>query len=159
MWCAALPVWRGPPGVRVLSLDGGGVRGLAALLVLERLEQLAAARTGDLFDLVVGVSAGAMLAAKLGSGRQTAAQCMERLLQLNGEVFRRGLVSGVGGLLKNGGYYDNSLLERLLVAEYGERRLEEGGKPHIAILSTRTFGHTTAQAVRQRIGTNGKSYY
>jgi len=35
------------------------------------------------------------------------------------------------------------------VAEYGERRLEEGGKPHIAILSTRTFGHTTAQCTAQ----------
>ena len=61
---ATRPRWRPPPGqsirrpLRVLSLDGGGMRGLNQILVAEALEDAADAPIADLFDLVVGTSIG-----------------------------------------------------------------------------------------------------
>ena len=51
-----------PPhgGLRVLSLDGGGVRGIVELVVLHRLESSVGLEIpiGEYFDLIVGTSAG-----------------------------------------------------------------------------------------------------
>jgi patatin-like phospholipase/acyl hydrolase len=46
---------------RVLSIDGGGVRGLVAALVLAELEDRAGRPIAALFDLVAGTSTGALL--------------------------------------------------------------------------------------------------
>lgn len=47
---------------RVLTLDGGGSKGLFTVGVLEELEQLADQPLGELFDLVYGTSTGAIIA-------------------------------------------------------------------------------------------------
>jgi len=52
----------------VLSLDGGGVRGLIAAVFLQRLEEALGRPLGDCFDLVAGTSSGAVLAAGLSIG-------------------------------------------------------------------------------------------
>lgn len=65
---------------RILALDGGGIRGLITLGVLERLEsELAAAhglgpdfRLCDEFDLIGGTSTGAIIAAALARGMSVA---------------------------------------------------------------------------------------
>jgi uncharacterized protein len=48
--------------IRALSIDGGGVRGILPATVLAALEELTGRRAHELFDLVAGTSAGAMLA-------------------------------------------------------------------------------------------------
>ncbi|KAG8466244.1 hypothetical protein KFE25_002000 [Diacronema lutheri] len=64
--------------VRVLSLDGGGMRGLIGATVLEELELIlsdklgAPARLGDFFDVVVGTSTGGLQAAALMVGHGAA---------------------------------------------------------------------------------------
>ncbi|KAF3181429.1 hypothetical protein TWF751_009368 [Orbilia oligospora] len=59
-----------PPlsGCRVLSLDGGGVRVINQLVVLERLESCIGLKLpiGDFFDLIVGTSTGGIAAIALG---------------------------------------------------------------------------------------------
>lgn len=47
-------------GIRVLSLDGGGVRGVLQLTILRRLEQLVKLEMpfGEFFDLTIGTSVG-----------------------------------------------------------------------------------------------------
>ena len=44
------------PGVRVLSLDGGRMRGVVTMLMLEELEEMTGAKTHQMFDLIVGTS-------------------------------------------------------------------------------------------------------
>ncbi len=44
--------------VRVLSVDGGGVRGILPVRVLVALEEMTGRRTAELFDIVVGTSIG-----------------------------------------------------------------------------------------------------
>jgi predicted acylesterase/phospholipase RssA len=48
-------------GLRILSLDGGGIRGLAELEVLREIERVTSRRISDLFDLVIGTSTGGFL--------------------------------------------------------------------------------------------------
>ena len=44
--------------VRILSIDGGGIRGIIPAVVLSRLERQKGQRVTDLFDLVAGTSTG-----------------------------------------------------------------------------------------------------
>jgi uncharacterized protein len=57
---------------RMLALDGGGIRGLVTLGILEHLERLVSDRTGqrlcDYFDYIAGTSTGAIIAATLALG-------------------------------------------------------------------------------------------
>ena len=61
---------------RMLALDGGGIRGLATLGILEQLEKLVRERTGlklgDYFDYIAGTSTGAIIAAGLSCGMTVA---------------------------------------------------------------------------------------
>ncbi len=51
--------------IRVLSIDGGGIRGVIPALILQRLELLAKRPLYSLFDLIAGTSTGGILAVAL----------------------------------------------------------------------------------------------
>lgn len=53
---------------RILSLDGGGIKGAFTAAVLARLERETGCRVAEQFDLVVGTSTGGILAIGLGLG-------------------------------------------------------------------------------------------
>ncbi len=57
-----------PDGFRILSLDGGGSKGVYTLGVLREIEALAGGRLCDHFDLIYGTSTGAIIAALLALG-------------------------------------------------------------------------------------------
>lgn len=66
-----------PGPKRILSLDGGGVRGAISVAFLERIEQILdqhfghKVRLGDWFDLIGGTSTGAIIAGALALGKRT----------------------------------------------------------------------------------------
>jgi len=66
----------GPGPKRILSLDGGGVRGAISVAFLERIEKILderaglEVRLGDWFDLIGGTSTGAIIAAALALGKR-----------------------------------------------------------------------------------------
>jgi hypothetical protein len=84
----------GPGPKRILSLDGGGVRGAISIGFLERLEQVVSeiegrpTLLGDWFDLIGGTSTGAIIASGLALG-YTAKQIHDFYHELAGRVFRR----------------------------------------------------------------------
>jgi hypothetical protein len=61
---------------RMLALDGGGIRGLVTLGILQKIEKLVAGKTGqklcEYFDYIAGTSTGAIIAAGLSRGMTTA---------------------------------------------------------------------------------------
>lgn len=54
---------------RMLALDGGGIRGMITLQILERIEQVVGQKLGDYFDYIAGTSTGAIIAAGLARGK------------------------------------------------------------------------------------------
>jgi uncharacterized protein len=57
-----------PPFYRILSLDGGGIRGVFPAAFLAKLEDHLAAPMGSYFDLIAGTSTGGIIAIGLGLG-------------------------------------------------------------------------------------------
>jgi hypothetical protein len=87
--------FRGPGPKRILTLDGGGVRGVLTLGVLEAIERRLRTRYGDetlvladYFDLVAGTSTGAIIAAALASG-MSVGQIQQLYTDLAQRIFRR----------------------------------------------------------------------
>ena len=48
--------------LRILSIDGGGIRGLLPVMVLAELERRTDKPIADMFDFIAGTSTGALLA-------------------------------------------------------------------------------------------------
>ncbi|KAI9701837.1 MAG: hypothetical protein M1836_001181 [Candelina mexicana] len=80
-----------PPsaGVRILTLDGGGIRGVAELEILRLIEQALGGRIPiqAFFDLIVGTSAGGMIALGLGVENWTVENCIHQFYNLCGSAF------------------------------------------------------------------------
>lgn len=118
--------------MRIISFDGGGIRGLFSLLVLRRLE---AERPGFISacDLFAGTSVGGIIALALAAGLS-----IDELIDLfrihPGEIFPR---QGLAGKLRNsalaGTRYSNEGLAGLLRARFGSLRLGDVGKGALAV--------------------------
>src|SRR5216683_2020841 len=90
--------------ISVLSIDGGGIRGMIPAAFLSRLEQQTGHRVSELFDYVAGTSTGGILAAGLGVARPggaapySAADLMGLYRDEGGNIFSRSLIHTLGSL-------------------------------------------------------------
>src|ERR1700729_3761199 len=53
---------------RILSLDGGGIKGVFTASFLNSIEEMSGASIADYFDLITGTSTGGIIAVALGMG-------------------------------------------------------------------------------------------
>ncbi|OVA10564.1 Armadillo [Macleaya cordata] len=74
-------------GLRILAMDGGGMKGLATVQMLKQIEQGTGKRIHEMFDLICGTSTGGMLAVALGIKQMTLDQCEEIYKKLGKLVF------------------------------------------------------------------------
>ncbi|XP_009113114.1 phospholipase A I isoform X2 [Brassica rapa] len=74
-------------GLRILTMDGGGMKGLATVQILKEIEKGSGKRIHELFDLICGTSTGGMLAIALGVKLMTLEQCEEIYKNLGKLVF------------------------------------------------------------------------
>ncbi|RZC50554.1 hypothetical protein C5167_018993 [Papaver somniferum] len=74
-------------GLRILAMDGGGMRGLATVQMLKQIEQGTGKRIHEMFDLICGTSTGGMLAVALGIKQMTLDECEEIYKNLGKRVF------------------------------------------------------------------------
>lgn len=77
----------GKQGLRILSMDGGGMKGLATVQMLKQIEQGTGKCIHEMFDLICGTSTGGMLAVALGIKQMTLDQCEEIYKKLGKLVF------------------------------------------------------------------------
>jgi patatin-like phospholipase/acyl hydrolase len=117
---------------RILSIDGGGIRGLIPALVLAELERRAAKPVSELFDLIAGTSTGGILACGLtlpGEGvepRYTAAELVEFYEREGPGIFTRSLgkqITSLGGVIDE--RYPSEPLREALERAFGDARLRD----------------------------------
>lgn len=106
----------------ILSLDGGGIRGLLSVALLERLER---ARPGflDQINLFAGTSTGSILALGMAYGLSPAE--LRRLYEEQGEwIFHDSLFDTIRDLgFLRGARYSNKHLKQVLIDRFGNHTL------------------------------------
>lgn len=115
--------------IRVLSLDGGGIRGLIPAHVLSDLEQKLQKPVHKIFDLVAGTSTGGLIALLLTSpnekktGALMSAQEIKRFYMDRAEdIFKGNYMIWAAGRSIFGNIYDASGLENLITGLVGDRK-------------------------------------
>ena len=99
--------------MKVLAIDGGGIRGLIPALVLAEIERRTGRRVADLVDMIAGTSTGAILACALGKPDPLPAQEIATLYVEEGpRIFDRSLLKQITSL---GGYLDERYSDKGLV--------------------------------------------
>lgn len=93
--------------IRILSLDGGGIRGIIPGVILNYLEKKLQTldnsnlKIGDYFDFVAGTSTGGILActylipSELGTAKHSANEALDLYLKEGGDIFRSDLLTKV----------------------------------------------------------------
>ncbi len=117
---------------RLLSIDGGGIRGILPAMVLADLERRTNRPVVELFDMIVGTSTGGLLALAVAcpdaSGKpRHSGRDIIRLYEVEGpRVFSRTVwhkIRAVGNLTE--GKYPSSGIEGVLEDYFGETRLKD----------------------------------
>lgn len=113
----------------VLSIDGGGLKGVFPAHVLKCVEQKLGIDVRTRFDLIAGTSTGSIIAAGLACGR-SAASIVDLYLNHGKEIFpkRTGPLPRFLDHLLNS-RYANKYLKELLFREFSEIRLGDLKRP------------------------------
>ncbi|NXC87478.1 PLPL8 phospholipase, partial [Cercotrichas coryphoeus] len=127
-------------GIRILSIDGGGTRGLVALQTLRKLEELTGKPVHQLFDYICGVSTGAILAFMLGLFHIPLDDCEELYHKLGSDVFKQNVIVGTVKMGWNHAFYDSDIWEKMLKEKMGSNLMIETARkskcPKVAAVST-----------------------
>lgn len=122
--------------IRVLSIDGGGIRGIIPAIILAELERCTGRPVARLFDFVAGTSSGGITALALlrpgaeGLPRYTAAEVVALYEREGPRIFDRPLrhrIHALGNLIEE--KYPAEPLERVLHEYLGDARLAESLVP------------------------------
>ncbi|KAK4097167.1 hypothetical protein N658DRAFT_527257 [Parathielavia hyrcaniae] len=111
--------------LRILCIDGGGIKGYTALLILRRILRTISANAGanalprpcEIFDLIAGTSTGGLIAVMLGRLHMTVDECIEAYEQLGKNVFGRPVGGQLGRVVRGiagSPFYDVSDLQEAI---------------------------------------------
>src|SRR5258708_31874936 len=112
--------------IRILSIDGGGIRGIIPARLLQRIEESIGEPASTLFHLIAGTSTGGILGCGLAIGK-SAREVAELYADRGGDIFYRSLwedVTTIEGLSNPD--YDPGALEDLLGQGIGDTWLSDG---------------------------------
>lgn len=128
-------------GIRILSLDGGGSRGIILIVVLRLLEQLCGKRIHEMFDYVCGTSTGAIIASLVCLKREPLDKVEMMYRQMSMELFNKNNLLGIGQLFLTHAFYDAKILENI-IRQYKESEMfmcetaTDPLNPKVAFVST-----------------------
>lgn len=128
--------------VRILSIDGGGIRGIIPAVVLSRLEKKLQKLTGnddarlsDFFDLVAGTSTGGILACyyTCPKTRMEGAEAAVALYREKGkEIFSTSLLRRIRAIFYKSRYAERNI-ETILCEKFGSATLNDIERVHLLI--------------------------
>ena len=126
--------WPKDQAFRILSIDGGGIRGVFPATLLAGLEGAipSGRRIADYFDLIAGTSTGGIIALALASGLP-ASDVRDLYVDRGAEIFPPEPNGAIGTITQKlhalrrlvRYRYDREVLARLLHEQFGERTLGE----------------------------------
>lgn len=119
---------------RILSIDGGGVRGIVPAVMLEQIEEQLQRPIHEVFDMVAGSSTGGIIALSLATGSLTAAdepnytaeEVVDLYINNSVDIFSASWthkLSTMGGLL--GPKYETTGLRNMLEQKLGNTMLSQ----------------------------------
>uniref|UniRef100_A0A3B3TKH7 Patatin like phospholipase domain containing 8 n=1 Tax=Poecilia latipinna TaxID=48699 RepID=A0A3B3TKH7_9TELE len=127
-------------GIRILSIDGGGLRGVLALQTLQKLEALTGKPIHELFDYICGVSTGAVIGFMLGVIQIPVKECDDLYRRLGSDVFKQNVILGTVKMGWSHAFYDSEAWENILKSKVGSHILVETSRnpdcPKVAAVST-----------------------
>ncbi|KAA0202146.1 hypothetical protein HAZT_HAZT009803 [Hyalella azteca] len=126
-------------GLRILAIDGGGVRGLVAIQLLRKLEEVTGKAVHEMFDMICGVSTGAIVAVLIGIHRRSPLECEVLYRDLSEKVFTQTTLRGATSLVINNSYYDSNAWDNILRQNMGEAPLLQSlssGLPKVCLVAS-----------------------
>ena len=124
---------------RILSIDGGGIKGIFTAYAIWRLEEEYDIKILDYFDMVVGTSTGALISAGLLLGR-SGEDIYNQYADKENRIFslEKTLTNRARSIFFAG--FEHSALENELISEFGNKKLSdlynESGKKDFAFFSS-----------------------
>tara|TARA_B100000768_G_scaffold66347_1_gene63794 strand:+ start:695 stop:1630 length:936 start_codon:yes stop_codon:yes gene_type:complete len=118
----------------VLSLDGGGVRGLATVIFLKELEKASGKKIVDLFDFFIGTSAGGLNAMHLAINEIEVSELESFWSQDNLAMSMQSSFWAKNFFLTTKPKYNNNSKTELLKQYFGNKLISDSNKP-IAVLA------------------------
>lgn len=108
---------------KILSLDGGGIKGVYTLAFLSQIEDYLGSPVNNYFDLVFGTSTGGIIALGLGKGF-SATDLLDFYVEMGKDIFSG---NRYWNALKHFGFskYKNEILKKYLEEKFGETKLGE----------------------------------
>tara|TARA_R110002050_G_scaffold20348_1_gene57656 strand:- start:45735 stop:46727 length:993 start_codon:yes stop_codon:yes gene_type:complete len=110
---------------KILTIDGGGVKGLYSSTILEHLEEKHDGNISDYFDMICGTSTGGLIALALSLKIPTK-EISDIYLQNGGEIFpKRNKIVNMYNQIFGKGKFSDKALKKVLVEIFGDRKLAE----------------------------------
>jgi uncharacterized protein len=102
----------------ILSIDGGGIRGIIPACTLVALEQQMGKPARECFDFLAGTSTGALISAALAAGLP-ATQVLDIYVKRSNEIFTPPKIIADPERLIKGYMYDPANIQKVLESEFG----------------------------------------
>ncbi|KAL9180648.1 hypothetical protein ACHAXT_011101 [Thalassiosira profunda] len=132
-WSPKMP---GQRGLRILCLDGGGTRGIAAVQSLGHLvKAMDGVEVCDAFDMIVGTSTGAIVAFLVGLRRESAAEARIRYDVLIKRIFVTSLLKPIMLATTTASYDEANLMEVLEEILKDDGMLDSRANPAVPLIT------------------------
>lgn len=105
---------------RILSIDGGGVRGLIPATIIKRIEEETGKPVHETFDLIAGTSVGGILALALASGR-SGSEVQQLIYEKAPQIFETSIWRRMGTVFTH--TYPGVNLKKVAEEEFSEKYL------------------------------------
>lgn len=125
---------------KILSIDGGGIKGLYSSTIIEHLEQKYNCSISDYFDMLCGTSTGGLIALAL-SLKIPASKLSDLYINKGSEIFPNVPIINTIKQVFWGGKYSDKKLRENLVAIFGDKTLSQSNN----LLCIPTYSLTDAR--------------
>ncbi|XP_039270943.2 calcium-independent phospholipase A2-gamma-like isoform X1 [Styela clava] len=111
------------PGVRLLSIDGGGCRGIVSIQIIRKLVEISGKPLHELFDYICGVSTGAVIAFMFGLMKYDVDKAESIYRNFSSKIFSQNKWIGTGKLMMSHAFYDTETYQLVLKEIFGDEVL------------------------------------